>query len=725
MKKLALITCILFLTTANNVIASDFYPELGMDPFYSNLNPAYIDESEQGDNSTLINFFKNKFKNKKQKEVINSELESNVITEDSNYYDKENIDIENMEIDSDTEDDTDYLDYLEEEKKHKKKPKTKKELEKALMEEERAKQKDLEEELNKDTANLSFKERFLSFGKHKQKINDESQNIPNDSAIELTANYMEYFPDTYEVEAVGNAKVHFKEQNIVLCANKIIFNYDKNVLTAMENVVLLSQDSTTEGDYIKIDLTKPNGWIDNPYTKNEDITIKAKEAYLYSDKLEQHEGVAKLLRNEVIRLGATSFAGYVDQGNVFSNVNNNKNDEKGMYKIKAQTIYIESKDDHENITLKNADLYLKNRKIAVIPSMKIVTNKQRTNVETNFPEFGSESMLGSHIGPAVVLNVPGGSTLKLAPLVTYSKEKVGLGGIARFRNATNMTEMAYGTSRDRFLLRGKQKIAPGLMFNYSSYTNQSEWFLGYRMPKYSAQLNYSTNDYIKDLKLRFSQMYSAGVFVDKAYNKDFQDAEGRFRWMTQTFKPLYTYRTSEGNLTLQTALVAQTVASVYTTGDTQGLFRFGPSLTTKVGPWQQSLIYYQTATAGDSPFDFDRYRYGGSNVVFIESLKVHKYLTVGYLASVAMNREVKTDETFQENRLLLSIGPDYAKVTIGYDSIRRSTMFTFSMLVGTEDSEVEFKKTVIQNPSKFGQEKSKNKPKKKNYKKYLKGLKKA
>ena len=337
------------------------------------------------------------------------------------------------------------------------------------------------------------------------------------------------------------------------------------------------------------------------------------------------------------------------------------------------------------------------------------------------PEFGSTSMLGAHIGPAVVLNVPGGSTLKLAPIITYDKEKLGIGGIARFRNEYNMTELAYGTSRDELLLRGRHKLAPGLMLNYSRLTNLSEWFLGYRRPKYAGSLEYTRNDYIKDLRLNFSQMFSAGAFVDDRKNKSFSDAEGRFRWMTQTHKSLYSYSNEEGNIHFGLGLVAQTLAGAYTSGEVNGLVRVGPSLATRVGPWQQSLIYYQSAIAGKSPFVFDRYRYGHSNVVLIESLKINKYLSVGYLASLAMNRQVKSDDLFQENRILLSIGPDYAKLTIGYDSFRRNTMFLLSMLVGTKDSDIEFHKSVIKNPDKFGKENnSSKKKKKKNYKKYLK-----
>ncbi len=722
--KYLLFLLIYFIFFANIAFASDFYPELGIDPFYSSLNPNYNNKEEfTSGEFSVLNWFKNKTQDKSESKTLKDKKQKKLKKEKK--HEKLNSEVkEEPQIDNQKE-----IKPVSDVKEtfvtpEVKKPMTKREKEKALWEEEREKRKAQEREMRKLNAQLPFKERFLLFLNPDRVVNrpKPEPDIPIDPSIELTADVMEYYPDNYEVEAIGNAKVKFTKQNTILSANKIVYNYDRNILKAHENVVLSSQDSITEGDFIRLDLTKPEGWIENPVTTNEDIKIDAKEAYIYPDKIEEYEGVAKILRDEVISVGASSFAGYVDQSNVLMpNPVQLSDSDKGYYSLKAKTIYIDAKDDHDTITIKNADLYFKKKKVAVIPSLKIVTNKNRANVESNLPEFGSVNMLGMHLGPAVVLNVPGGSTLKLAPIVTYAKDKFGIGGIARFRNETNMTEAAYGTSRDRFLLRGRQKIAPGLMFNYSSYTNQNEWFMGYRMPKYSAQLSYSRSDDVKDLGLTFSQMYSAGAFVDRANGTDLRDTEGRFRWMTQSVKPIYKYINEEGNVGFATGLVAQTAATAYTTGDVTGLFRIGPSISTKVGPWNQSFVYYQSAIAGNSPFDFDRYRYGRSNFVVIESLKLCKYLTVGYLASIAMNREVKSDDTFQENRVLLSVGPDYAKVTIGYDSIRHNTMLLFSMLLGMEDSEIEFDKSVTNNPDKIGKEKKKaRKKKKKNYKKYLK-----
>lgn len=675
-------------------LAMDFYPELGADPFYSALNPAYVDTSETVEevDSSLVNMIKTRYQERKLKKQIEKQQKDAAKAEEK---DKKIIEEKEQKI---------------EETQKERKRVTVRELEK----EEREKEKALQPK-------KTWKER-LNFGFIQSKKPLDHKDVPQDPQLQVSADFMEYYPERYEVEAIGNAKIVFTKGNLTLSAKKIVYNYDRNIIKAHEDVVLTTKDSVTEGDFIRIDLSEPKGLIENPITKTEDIKLTAKEANIFSDRIEEYDGVAKILKNEVLALRANSFASYVDQGGITTqdDKNSKKSSPAGVYSLKAKTIYIDAKQDHEIITIKNADLLLKNRKIAVIPSARIVSNKKNTVIESNLPEFGSQSLLGMHFGPSVVLNVPGGSTLKLSPIVTYSNDKLGIGGIAKYRHPYNVTEVAYGTSKDELLIKGKQKIAPGLNLNYSRLMNRSEWFFGYRKPKYGASLDYSRSSYIKDLGLTFSQMYSAGVFIDNRRGVRTKDAEGRFRWMTQSYKPIYMYKNEEGNIKFNVGLVAQTAASVYTSGDVAGLFRIGPAINTNVGPWKQSLIYYQTASAGQSPFYFDRYRYGRSNVVLIESLKVCRWLTVGYLASMAMNRDYPSDDLFQENRLLLSIGPDYARLTFGYDSIRHNTMVILSMLVGSQDSEITFKKTVIKNPQQLGKTAKKKKVKKKNYKRFLK-----
>ena len=558
-------------------------------------------------------------------------------------------------------------------------------------------QEELEEE---DAEKKKFKLPKIKMPWKKKTVETQvAESSGESSDVEVEADYLEYYPDKSEIEAIGNAKIYLPKQDVTLYATKIVFNHDLNTVTAKENVKLVSKDSETTGDFVNLNLSQDDGVIENPLTKTYDIHVQAKEGRIYSDRIEEYDGVAKILKNYDVMFGARSFGSYVNQGRLDLKEEKMKATDSGIYHLKAKEININSLDEHNVITMKNTSVYAKKIKLGIIPSIKIIAGKQSTVFESNIPEFGSTSNLGMYIGPAVVLNMPKASTLKLAPLLTYSDNKIGVGGFARFNHEKNRTEIMYGTSEDKFLVSGQQMLTDRLSLKYSQNTYQDEWFLGFRRPRYSADLQYNRADFVDDLGLTFTQRYSVGYFVDEDTN--ITKGEMRMRWMTQAQKSFYRYQNKDKNILVDAGLISQTAASVYSKGTVTGLFRFGPILTTRLGPWKQSVIYYQSATANESPFSFDSYAYGKSNLVLVEELRVCKYLTLGYLSSLALLKDSGfNDNIWQENRILLAVGPDYAKVTLGYDIVRQNTMVMLSMLVGTKDTEVDFKKATYQTHSK-------------------------
>jgi len=76
LKHFILITAIL-ITSMSAVYAVDYYPELGVDPFYSSLNPLHIDKDDVvNQNDSLIDMIKNKKKSKndvKQDDILNQD----------------------------------------------------------------------------------------------------------------------------------------------------------------------------------------------------------------------------------------------------------------------------------------------------------------------------------------------------------------------------------------------------------------------------------------------------------------------------------------------------------------------------------------------------------------------------------------------------------------------------------------------------------------------------
>ena len=82
--------------------AVDYYPELGMDPFYSSLNPAYVDEEDtdtSGD--SIVEMLRNKQKQKNTEKVKKERKFFNF---------KKNVDKKNNKIDETLDDELESVD---------------------------------------------------------------------------------------------------------------------------------------------------------------------------------------------------------------------------------------------------------------------------------------------------------------------------------------------------------------------------------------------------------------------------------------------------------------------------------------------------------------------------------------------------------------------------------------------------------------------------------------
>ncbi len=135
--------------------------------------------------------------------------------------------------------------------------------------------------------------------------------------------------------------------------------------------------------------------------------------------------------------------------------------------------------------------------------------------------------------------------------------------------------------------------------------------------------------------------------------------------------------------------------AVYGTGDTYGVVRAGPVLSTGVGPFNAWIAYYQGGIYGDTPFLTDKFYYGKTNVTLNSSYKINKYLSLEYFTSLNLSKDNYDQKLLAENRIYCWIGPDDLKFRIGYDTKRKSTRFDFNMLLGSDRSAIEFDKLKV------------------------------
>ncbi len=538
---------------------------------------------------------------------------------------------------------------------------------------------------------------FTRAEKEKQsgKETDAAQEGPTTDVL-VDSETIEYFPERHEFEAVGNAKVTFPEENSTLLADRIIFNHDTNFIKGYGNVVLIKEGQRVNGDYIQVDLNEDNAMMTHPVLNHVAIKIRAKNVQVSDVKTEAMDGMVTFNDKVTYKFTSRPIMGFdnpmleeaIPQHFYFKEKYDNK------WRLKAKTIIIDSYKDRDIATLKNADMYIKDTKLASAGKIRLYTDKEQGYIETNMLELGSMRNLGAYISPGIVLQTPNASTLKIGPAVTY-KSEFGVGALGRFLTDKNRTEFGWSSSKDKFVVQGDQEITDNLHLEYGINTYMSNYFLGGRMPEYGAQLVHHKTYDIEDLGVKFSNRFVGGLYRDWG---DTSFSTTKFAWQTSSSKSLFKYTNNESKFALDFGVNVQTHAALYGTGDTMGLVRGGPYLRTQYKAWQQYIAYFHGGQAGDTPFYFDQNFYGKSNVVIGESLRLSKYLTLMYAGTIVLSNDTPDDRMLQENRIYFAIGPDDLKFLIGYDIYRQNAAMGISMNVGAENSEVEFNRLILNDP---------------------------
>lgn len=542
-----------------------------------------------------------------------------------------------------------------------------------------------------------------------------------DQAI-LDCDFMEYFAPRTELEANGHVVMFFPQNNSTIKADKVIYNQTSNLIKAFGNVVLISDNKELFGDYMNIDMNEENALMDNPVTDVFQVKARAKKGYMYGDKIIQEQGSMLVTKKTPINIAAEMFGPNLDYMYVEEKDKSyySKDPHGEKFKIKTNELVINSKKEHDTVTLKHAEVYFNDKKIGTVPSITMHTNKNQDYVEANFPEIGTLTNMGLFAGPGFVFDTPKGTTLKVVPILNYqsngdnsSDNSFGWGAITKFKSATNKTDMGYGTANKTFIMRGIQRLDDNFYFQYSANSFIDDWFMGYRMPKLLGELVYQDaypqlNFFGKDKDMIFTQRFAAAYAQDGSGGGPLLDGEGsvgttRFKYMGEIAQTLYKFNdevTSPINARFD--IIGEGSSAVYGTGDTQMVARIGPRLHTQYKNWMQDVGYFLSAYNDNTPMLFDKYMYGRSNTYIRESLRVCKYLTLSWFGSLNLSNDAPNGNMLQENGFYFAIGPDDVKLNIGYDTVRQQSFVTMAMHLDAKGSTVEYKKMTIKNPNTLG-----------------------
>lgn len=526
------------------------------------------------------------------------------------------------------------------------------------------------------------------------------------SQLDIDSDTMEYLSDTNEVEAKGNVKVSTLQDSSTITADRAVLNRDTNLLKFYDNVVLKRGDAEIEGDYMVVDLNEENILLNEPTGRFMTFKITAREGHAYANKLEAINGELELAQKMEIKLASYGFGMVYDDTIIDEKLVSYEMRKKRSEPLRIETkeIYIKSNKDHDNITFKDASVYYKKFKLATASNVEIHTDKNQSYVETNIPEIGSISDFGTFIGLGYVQELPRGATIKLIPALVFS-DGAGIGAIARVRSKRNMIEGAWATSSENLIVRGKYKFNDNLRAEYSRHGYMDEWFMGARRPGYLAQLVHHKSWNNDDLGATFTQRLTGGYVAE--YSKENQEEQNgtmRLRWQSELRKDILSVGGKEQDVFFNVAATAQAAATVYGTGETTGLIRFGPQIHSRIKNWGSRIFFAMSGIHGLSPYRFDEYRYGRASISIDENLRLGKYLAIGYAGTFSPLKDNPEDNLLTENRFYVMAGPEDIKLAVSHDTVREITSFDVLFLFGSDNLKTKFQKITVQDPTSLGKE---------------------
>lgn len=544
-----------------------------------------------------------------------------------------------------------------------------------------------------------------------------------DKQFMLDAENISFDDDTGDMLATGRPKLYIPPQNTVITADKMLYNEGGNILKAIGNVIVEKDGVPMGTDELEINMNEETLVLNKIRLSASNMIIESENAMQKDGLLILNKGNLKSDNSYIYHL--TSKMAGPDFANMIPDPETETlffgDPAKNKLSVNASYIEINARKNHDVIKAKDIKFSHNDKVFFKWPTITMYTNKQHNYFEGNYPEFGSRRKLGVFAGPGFAFGGPFSSVIKVIPFVNYRSSKWGIGGMLKYMNTYNRTELGYGSAKNIFFVKGKQRLDDNLFLQYAYNSYTDEWFLGGRMPKYIAELyfdkSYPNKNFLGEGKdLTFRQRAGFGFMKDdnKSYNSEhFNDETNmsttRTRYMAELNQTLYSYKNIEKRINVNFSTVLQGSAAIYGTGDTQFIARFGPMLRLQYKNWMQDVTYYLTGYDDHTPLQhYDTYRYGRSSIRITEAFKLSRYLSVGWSGYLNLSDDAPNGKMFQENAFILSVGPDDFKVVLGYDFIRDRTYFGVNVAFDPKGTDVRYDKLVIKNPERLGKSNGEN-----------------
>lgn len=524
------------------------------------------------------------------------------------------------------------------------------------------------------------------------------QEVIDNYKFQINADKVTYDDTNGNIKADGNVEIIAKLQEVKLKADHAFLDKISQTLKLAGNVKIIKKGVEMTGEYLLVDLNEQNILMDNPTLNAYSFIINAQEGYLIANDIQMLNGSIKSASNTEFPLMTRGFMRYDNIARDFAFEKKARNDldvdsKRQTYKIDSKEVVVTSYKDHNSILLKGSNVFYNNKKLVRNADIEIISDKKKQVVETSAPEAGNLRNFGTYIGYGMVFKMPKGHTFKLMPVAAYKDSDVGVGAIGRYRSPNHMVEAGWNTASENWVVRGKYRIADNLAFSYGRNAYLPEGFLGARRSGYAGQFQYTNSYRIKDLNAIFNNGVYVGLFSD--YDKEDQEdaySTTRFRYMADLRKNLTKYKSRDKDFTIQLDAQVQGAATVYGSGETTGIFRVGPSVTSRFKKWEQSIAYMLSGTHGHSPFLFDEYYYGKSTIMLNEKINFNDKFALGIRLFVTPMKDNYNEELFTEQRVYFIVGPKDTKVAFSYDFVRDVAHLDFMFLLGSDNATINFDK---------------------------------
>jgi hypothetical protein len=518
--------------------------------------------------------------------------------------------------------------------------------------------------------------------------------------VDLISDKLEYIQENDTFVATGSAKVIVSEQNAELIADKITYYQGEQYLTAEGNLQIKKDNKIINGNFARVDLNKESALVTNPNAVISKVRMSAKEANLYPEYIELNEGQAILNQQNIdVSLSASEYKPKElgeDIPGRNSVIPENPDTKKPRYKIVAKEIELDRSKKTNNLIIKNAKVYIGKIKVAALPRLTLTVGEDAKVVEAMMPEIGFDKTIGGiYFGPSLTLDLPKSSTLRVSPIFSaFGRDSaVGGGGIARFRSSFNKTDVAYTTTGNRLVLKGEQKLykdTTKIKYSVNEYPDNGFLGTGFYRPLYLVEL-VDERKVGKLLNHNIFTRFGSGIARD--VNDGIATPRVQLQGNIISEKPLLRFKDY-----VELRLQSQFNVAAYGTGDTYAVVRGGPRVDWNLGRLDLTTSYMQAGIWGDTPFVFDEYIRGKSNLILAGDFKITKFLSIGNIRSLNLSRDGSDPRLSTENQFYARVGPEDFKFRIGYDVARKRSTFGLDLFLGSGRSALNFDKMKILHP---------------------------